>query len=91
MDRVALIGGLWPLAASCDRTCSMLETYSSITQANYEAGEKNFSAHYTEQVITSKGLTFVQFHSNPKGIDTRNWKVEWLKMNPDGNDYNDDV
>ena len=69
----------------------LLETYSLITQGEYETGMKNFSVQYIEELITSKDQTFVQFHSNPQGIDTRNWKVEWLKSNLVGNDYNDNV
>ena len=69
----------------------LLETYTLIAQGQYEVGKKSFSARYIEELITSKGLTFVEFHSNPRGIDTRDWKVEWLKTNLVGNDYNDEV
>jgi len=69
----------------------LLETYTLITQGNYEDAKRNFSERYIEELITSKGRTFVDFHSDSRGIDTREWKIEWLKTNLVGNDYNDNV
>ena len=70
---------------------ALLETYKLITQGDYEDAKKNFSERYIEELITSKGKTFIDFHRDPHGIDTRDWNIEWLKTNLVGNDYNDNV
>lgn len=69
----------------------LLETYQLIVQGDYAAAERNFSARYVEELITSKGSDFVAFHQNPNGIDVRAWQVAWLKSELVGNDYNDNV
>ena len=69
----------------------LLETYTLITQGKYVDAKKNFSDRYIEELITSKGRTFFDFHSDPHGVDTRGWKIEWLKTNLIGNNYNDNV
>lgn len=69
----------------------LLETYTLIAEGKYDVAKNNFSQDYIEEFISKKNLSFVEFHSNKQGIDTRGWEVKWLKSNLMGNDYNNDV
>ena len=69
----------------------LLETYVLIAEGEYDKAKGNFSPKYIKDFITSKDLTFIDFHSNEHGIDTRGWDVKWLKTVLAGNDYNDNV
>lgn len=69
----------------------LLETYVLITEGKYDKAELNFSPKYIKDFITGRNLTFIQFHSNKQGIDTRGWDVKWLKTSLKGNDYNKNV
>ena len=69
----------------------LLETYTLIAESQFDKAKENFSPKYIKDFMTSKNMTFIEFHSNEQGIDTRGWDVKWLKTNLVGNDYNDNV
>jgi len=69
----------------------LLETFVLITEGKYDEAKNNYSPDYIKEFISGKDLTFVEFHTNKRGIDTTGWEVKWLKSNLIGNDYNDNV
>ena len=64
----------------------MMDTYLLVLEGNYAEAQKNFSAEFINEFITTKNTTFVDYCSMTDG-----WKVEWLKTKLLGNDYNDNV
>lgn len=64
----------------------MVETYTQIINGNFDEAVKSFSDEYIEEFMTSKNITFEEYCKLAEG-----WKVEWLKTELVGNDYNKDL
>ena len=64
----------------------MMETYTMIVEGNLDGALANFSKEYIEEFLTSKNVTFEEYCSYAK-----DWKVEWLRTELMGNDYNKNV
>ena len=64
----------------------MLEVYTAVLEGRYADAEKRFSPAFVKTFMTDRNLSLEQYTEY-----TRGWKVEWLKTELVGNDYNDDL
>ena len=62
----------------------MMETYVAVLEGRYAEAERRFSPAFVKTFMTDRNLTLEQYTEY-----TRGWKVEWLRTELVGNDYND--
>ncbi|MCB1197604.1 MAG: hypothetical protein R3A45_06075 [Bdellovibrionota bacterium] len=64
----------------------MLSTYTLIVNGEYDRARQNFSDQFIDIMLTKHHITFEKYCENTKG-----WKVQWLKTQSMGNQYNKDM